>query len=149
MGGMIEKSWNDILTSFRANLAKWDESRRGDFGVVLARRRLKKFQGARIEPAIEPAPLRWHLRKSKEVWGRVYFIQRSDGLIKIGFTQNLFKRFRELQLTEGQGVILLGSIVASLRYEKRLHRMFGFCRSHREWFNPSPLLLLYLRVFVL
>ena len=79
--------------------------------------------------------------------GRVYFIQHPTGLIKIGFTSNLPKRFRELQLTEHPDIALLGSIGASMHYEKRLHRVFASYHLYWEWFEPSDLLILYINTF--
>lgn len=86
------------------------------------------------------------LRKKFRV-GVCYFVQRDDGLVKIGFTSNLPKRYRELQLTVSPNIVLLGSVRASMHYEKRLHKMFATQRVEGEWFFRSDLLILYIRAF--
>lgn len=119
---VADKSWNDLLFSFRTNLAKANPG--------------NPYKNPKLRA----------IRERQK--GQVYFVQRPDGLIKIGFTANLPKRFRELQLTEHPDVVLIGSVKANRRYEKRIHKMFGFCRSHREWFRPVYLLALYIGVFL-
>lgn len=143
---MSDKTWNELLFNFRASLAKADPARHEH-----PRQREARLNARRPSPS--PAPenqvLFRRISYLRRVFrsGIVYFVQHPNGLIKIGFTANLPKRFRELQLTEHPNIVLLGAVSASLRYEKRLHKMFGFCRSDREWFNPSKLLLIYINTF--
>ena len=78
----------------------------------------------------------------------VYFIQAIDdhtgktsGPIKIGFSNNVKKRLKSLQVGNPNKLKILRKISGSKRLEKRFHRHFGWCRLYGEWFNPTQELL--------
>lgn len=72
---------------------------------------------------------------------RVYFMESSDGLIKIGISIDPQKRLREVNRgsanVEGMrvgGVRLLGTMAGGRAQEKRLHHQFQHLRAAGEWF---------------
>jgi outer membrane protein assembly factor BamB len=71
----------------------------------------------------------------------VYFIQRADGLVKIGFTTDLSTRLSAHAGAQGP-IVLLGLRAGGRLVEGELHRKF---RNHlaeaREWFYPVPQVL--------
>ena len=72
---------------------------------------------------------------------RVYFIQASGGLIKIGCTRDLRKRWANLRTLIPVDLTLLGSIPGYRDIEHALHVRFEASRVHGEWFKPSPEIL--------
>lgn len=73
--------------------------------------------------------------------GGVYFIEGS-GLIKIGVSGNVAKRFAELQCANAAPLTLLGHIPrADSCFEQWLHARYASYRRHGEWFEPSAELL--------
>lgn len=74
---------------------------------------------------------------------RVYFVRRSDGLIKIGFSNNIAKRKKELQTGAGPLTTLL-TLPGDWALEQALHRKFQMSHAYNEWFNPTPDLLEYI-----
>lgn len=73
----------------------------------------------------------------------VYFIQSTiNGLIKIGRTTDLIKRFRGLQVDSPVPLKLIMYIEDdSKQLERELHDKFRDICSHGEWFTPSYSLL--------
>ncbi len=67
---------------------------------------------------------------------RVYFAQRSDGLIKIGVARDVFARMSNLQRSGGP-LCLLGSMPGSYAVELAVHRLFAADRVEGEWFRPT------------
>lgn len=66
----------------------------------------------------------------------VYFI--SDGSrVKIGFTNNLENRFRNLQSGHGVELVLLGTIPGNILLERHLHDRFKHLRTQGEWFRAD------------
>jgi hypothetical protein len=59
-------------------------------------------------------------------------------VIKIGYTANLSRRFREHQLDWGGGLQFLGAIKGDRKKENELHQQFSsfkcYKKVHREWF---------------
>jgi hypothetical protein len=70
----------------------------------------------------------------------VYFLQRQDGLIKIGRSVNVQKRIVALECSAGP-LVLLASIPGGVRVEAKLHERFEEARKFGEWFQPTPGLL--------
>lgn len=67
---------------------------------------------------------------------RVYFIQSAgSGLVKIGFTRDIEKRFSALQTGSGNRLLLLRYIDGGLRTERWLHRHYASNRVRGEWFK--------------
>ena len=75
--------------------------------------------------------------------GVVYFARRvDDGLIKIGFTQNLQQRVHGLRSTHQCSIEILGMVSGTLKTEKLMHQAFRRDRIFGgEWFRPSDDLL--------
>ena len=74
----------------------------------------------------------------------IYFIRRSDGAIKIGYSSNVVSRKSSLQAQHGT-LELLGVAQGSQTEELTLHKRFAQSRIGRaEWFHPSPDILSYI-----
>lgn len=71
----------------------------------------------------------------------VYFLQRRDGRIKIGITENLRRRQRGLETAVGEKLELLAFFNGTRDDEAALHREFDTAREMGEWFCPTPELL--------
>jgi hypothetical protein len=78
----------------------------------------------------------------------VYFIKRSNGLIKIGYSTNVDSRFRSLQNQAGERMQLLGKAPGGRVLEKELHDLFKDLREIGEWFRTSPRLERYIDTFL-
>lgn len=66
----------------------------------------------------------------------VYFIQIGDsGDIKIGYTNNIKKRLKELQTGSPKKLKLLGYIDGGRTKEQELHSQFKQYRVNGEWFR--------------
>lgn len=70
----------------------------------------------------------------------VYYVQRGDGLIKIGFTTNWQQRFPSLKREHGP-LDLLATHKGGRRAEGVQHERFKEHRVVGEWFYPAPELL--------
>lgn len=66
----------------------------------------------------------------------VYFALASNGLMKIGFSENPVKRLSGLrgQLRGAHTIKLLAVVKGEKRDERKYHMRFGPCYSHGEWF---------------
>ncbi len=66
----------------------------------------------------------------------VYFALASNGLMKIGFSENPVKRLSGLrgQLKSAGTIKLLAVVEGDKRTERKYHMQFGRCYSHGEWF---------------
>lgn len=73
----------------------------------------------------------------------IYFVQRADGKVKIGYTDFYKRRLSELENEYGR-LIGLGIMDGSLKDESRLHAEFSADGGRREWFRPSDRLLAYI-----
>jgi hypothetical protein len=79
---------------------------------------------------------------------RVYFIQagpvRGEGLIKIGFAKNIWKRIQNMQVGCPVDLNLIASCELgeyAPRVESRIHAAFSLLRRPRsEWFVPHPII---------
>lgn len=73
----------------------------------------------------------------------IYYIESpSTGLIKIGTSQNIPKRMKQLE----PGARLLATEPGSFKEEKSIHARFCADRDQvGEWFRPSPKLMDYIR----
>lgn len=72
----------------------------------------------------------------------VYFLQRSDGRVKIGWSKNVSVRKKDLEVAAGP-LRLLWREPGGLKREQKLHRWFAASRVHNEWFEPDPDVLAY------
>lgn len=68
----------------------------------------------------------------------VYFAQRDDGLIKIGYTSNPIEmRMGQLRCESKMPVTLLGTINGNRRDERLAHTRFAAHRVRSELFSPD------------
>lgn len=67
----------------------------------------------------------------------VYFAQRDDGLIKIGFAQDVDFRIRKISSMAGSALTVLAVETGGFEEEQRLHKKFHAHRHHGEWFRPA------------
>lgn len=82
----------------------------------------------------------------------VYFVlDLYFDLIKIGYTKNFSRRFREHQLKWGEGLQLLGVIDGDRKSESELHKMFSKFQvklgTHREWFYAEKPIYFFIKHF--
>lgn len=73
----------------------------------------------------------------------VYFLY-SAGLIKIGYTSDIYKRFADLKNMGGAPAQLIAVVPGNKSCEKSLHRIFKADRKHGEWFQISADIRRYL-----
>lgn len=67
----------------------------------------------------------------------IYFVQRADGAIKIGFSDNFQFRFRQLESKNGR-LELLGLMDGDLTTESEMHSRFQHLHfDKKEWFRDS------------
>lgn len=76
----------------------------------------------------------------------VYYLQRGDGAIKIGFSTNVRRRTDVLTRHHGP-LTLLASEPGGWHRERERHAQFERLRIHRdqEWFQPGPALRRHIR----
>lgn len=81
--------------------------------------------------------------RNQRLGGRawVYFAQRADGPVKIGFSRQVSQRIKALGTSCPEGVALLGTIADSDATEKDVHARFAKHRIKGEWFQPAPEIL--------
>lgn len=77
---------------------------------------------------------------SEDIKRGVYFFLRSDGRIKIGVSNNIRQRKKDLESAAGP-LVLLTTMEGSRMVEQALHLKFSASRVHGEWFDPSVELL--------
>lgn len=83
--------------------------------------------------------------KKDESVASVYFIQRADGLVKIGFSYCPKLRLSQLKTQHQCDMALLATTRGARAKEKELHTAFAEDRVAREWFNPSIRLMQYIK----
>lgn len=69
--------------------------------------------------------------------GTYFIANRSDNSVKIGFSDCIEKRIKQLSTGSSGKLILLGYIESEKELEKQLHRQFSQyrLRSNGEWFT--------------
>lgn len=87
-------------------------------------------------PYRAPRPLRSPLDS-------VYYVQRTDGLIKIGYTSQLRNRMSALRAEFGP-LTQLAVHAGGYKAEQSMHRKFAAHRVRGEWFRPSADLLAHI-----
>lgn len=73
----------------------------------------------------------------------VYYVQRTDGLIKIGWSGNLRSRLNTLRREHGH-LTLLATHSGGVEAEAAQHKRFAHLRETGEWFWPEPDLLAHI-----
>lgn len=66
--------------------------------------------------------------------GFIYFISQNNKMCKIGFTNNIHHRLKELSTSSPFPLILLGYFEGSMKDEKMLHKKFAEFNIQREWY---------------
>jgi hypothetical protein len=74
----------------------------------------------------------------------VYFMQRDDGAIKIGFTSDILRRVGELRKKERSPIELLACYPGGKPDELRLHATFASSLIGDEWFRPDEDLVAFI-----
>lgn len=75
----------------------------------------------------------------------IYFVQAlTGGPIKIGYTENVWKRLNTLRSSNAQYLILLGVMEGDRQMERRIHGWFK--KVNGEWFQDSPQLREFIRL---
>lgn len=69
----------------------------------------------------------------------VYLIRAANGLVKIGYTQDVARRFYSLTNTSPIALELIGCIETAIAetIEAELHQQYAHVREHGEWFRLS------------
>lgn len=77
----------------------------------------------------------------------VYFIQQMTGArkVKIGTTTNLTSRFARIKTSSPEKLKVQHTEPGGTEREDELHRRFAKHHYRREWFNPDPEILAYIR----
>lgn len=117
---------------------------------------------------IPPCPLRSEIRSALEPWLRshglsidllekalpvthprrasglmTYFVREMpDGPVKIGFTNDVARRFAALRTSSARPLALLA--VLSGNHEREMHARFASWRIRGEWFAPAPELVAFI-----
>lgn len=79
--------------------------------------------------------------------GKVYFIQAGDnGAIKIGYTDNVNKRLKQIQTGNPYKLNLLKVINGNYETERTIHKLFSKDRLEGEWFTPTKELLKFIDI---
>lgn len=66
----------------------------------------------------------------------IYFIKHTD-FVKIGYTDNIYKRLSHLQVSSPVKLEVLGLVEGTFKDEKKYHKEFNNFYSHGEWFYYS------------
>jgi hypothetical protein len=98
-----------------------------------------EFDAARNRKARD----RHHAKTQKMRNSDVYYVQRSDGLIKIGYSSQLGSRLGSLRLAHGP-LTLLATHKGGRPAEDAQHEQFREHRVVGEWFRPVPELLAHI-----
>ena len=72
----------------------------------------------------------------------IYFLEATNGLVKIGYSGNVSQRVKDISFMSPLPLRLIATLPGDKRQEKLIHSFFR--RSHGEWFYPDPRLQRYL-----
>ena len=64
----------------------------------------------------------------------IYFIQSLD-TVKIGYTDNLSARKKQLESANPHGIVVIGTVVGDMNMEKTIHKNLDKYRLNGEWFK--------------
>lgn len=68
----------------------------------------------------------------------VYFVQAEDsGMVKVGWSTNVYRRMHALQTGSPSRLRLLGVLDVDQAVERIIHVQYGHLRAHGEWFHPQ------------
>ncbi len=75
----------------------------------------------------------------------IYFIKlKKKGIIKIGYSSFLEKRFKDLSRQTNDEVQVLKIVNGRISEENEIHKQFEYCSISPEWYNPDKKLLNYI-----
>lgn len=78
----------------------------------------------------------------------IYAVQRSDGLIKIGYSGNVPTRYYELCIIHRQILKPIGLISGERKKERKIQRLLHqSAADEKEWFHPTPVVLAAVAMF--
>lgn len=135
-----------------------DELAALQFDLVIARRDLRNAKEQR--KAWHDRPVDWRSEETmlspvslppRRIISGVYFVQAENGLIKIGESTNIKRRFAGFKQTFPVDVMLVGYIEETddgdsrQTTEMRLHNRFCDARMQGEWFAPADELLAFIK----
>ena len=75
----------------------------------------------------------------------IYFVKASNGLIKIGITNDMEIRFKNLKMMSPCMISLVKCVEGNLTMESKIHKKFNHLRQHGEWFLESDDLLDFIK----
>ena len=75
----------------------------------------------------------------------IYFLESSNGLIKIGYSTDIERRIRQISTMSPVPVNLIATKKGSPQHERALHSAFH--RSHGEWFYADEKLRQYIKKY--
>ena len=76
---------------------------------------------------------------------QIYFIKgESSNRIKIGVSKNVTRRFKVLQASSGEYLLLMGWTRGGKDLERKIHNKFSNIRAHGEWFEQTDKLKKYI-----
>jgi hypothetical protein len=81
-------------------------------------------------------------KSTKTVFGLIYFI-RAPNAIKVGFAQNIAKRFADIQTANPDRLALLGSIEGNYEVEKAILYQLAKHHIRGEWLHAHPEVIEY------
>lgn len=90
-----------------------------------------------LAPVVVPAP---RAPGDDDPASVVYYLQREDGDIKIGYSANWYSRARALACEHGR-LVLLATEPGGFTLEQHRHGNFSALHVTGEWFRPGPALL--------
>lgn len=78
----------------------------------------------------------------------VYFVEASNGRIKIGTSSNIKRRFNQLQSSSPCQLKLIGVISGDKIKERQIHERFKRYNTHGEWFLGVTAIWDYIKKYV-
>ena len=85
------------------------------------------------------------MRASEKIRSRVYFIQAENVAIKIGFTLDVERRFKRMQMDCPIKLYLIGMIKGERSLESKIHKKFKKHRKRGEWFEIHESIVKYIK----
>jgi len=83
--------------------------------------------------------------KREKQRSRVYFVLADNGMVKIGFTLDVERRFKRMQMDCPLKLYLIGVIKGDRYLESDLHMKFKKYRKRGEWFTVNDKILKYIK----
>ena len=132
--------WSILLNEVRKNVRKatdtyWTELNKKQEYSEQTKNTIKLLND-RVNKLAKENLVQKQIDKS-QFTGYVYFIQgESGGDIKIGYSENVDHRIKELQIGYPDKLVLLGKINGSYEIESKIHDELKKYQVYGEWFKP-------------